>query len=185
MSHQSPARRTADVFRGTTSCENQIGLLFDVVGGPGEVVERPPQVRDSFFIKFAGTSDLTANGLNLASKCLAGRCQVDQNAPLIGYTSPGNMFADLQARGVPMTERNVRFATDSTVVAWEMVKKGLGIGVNMREVAAVTPDVEQVLPDFPPIPVPIWIVTHRELHTSRRIRLVFDLLAKAFSTLAR
>jgi DNA-binding transcriptional LysR family regulator len=66
-----------------------------------------------------------------------------------------------------------------------MVKRGLGIGVNMREIAAVTPGVEQVLPDFPPIPVPIWIVTHRELHTSRRIRLVFDLLAEAFSTLAR
>jgi DNA-binding transcriptional LysR family regulator len=108
-----------------------------------------------------------------------------KNAPLIGYTSPGNMFADLQARGVPVTERNVRFATDSTVVAWEMIKQGLGIGVNMREVAAVTPGVEAVLPDFPPIPVPIWIVTHRELHTSRRIRLVFDLLAEAFSTLAR
>jgi DNA-binding transcriptional LysR family regulator len=108
-----------------------------------------------------------------------------RDAALIGYTVPGNMFADLQARGVPLTERNVRFATDSTVVAWEMVKQGLGIGVNMREVAAVTPGVEAVLPDFPPIPVPIWIVTHRELHTSRRIRLVFDLLAEAFSTLAR
>ncbi|MEN8934249.1 MAG: LysR family transcriptional regulator, partial [Planktotalea arctica] len=24
---------------------------------------------------------------------------------------------------------------------------------------------------------PTWLVTHRELHTSRRIRLVFDLLA--------
>ena len=95
------------------------------------------------------------------------------------------MFADLQARGVPMTERNVRFATDNTVVAWEMVKQGLGIGVNMREIAAVTQGIEAVLPDFPPIPVPIWIVTHRELHTSRRIRLVFDLLAEAFSTLAR
>jgi DNA-binding transcriptional LysR family regulator len=117
-----------------------------------------------------------------------GRPQTGQdlrNAPLIGYTTPGTMFADLQARGVPMTERNVRFATDNTVVAWEMVKRGLGIGVNMREIAAVTPDIEQVLPAFPPIPVPIWIVTHRELHTSRRIRLVFDLLAEAFSTLAR
>jgi len=24
---------------------------------------------------------------------------------------------------------------------------------------------------------PIWLATHRELHTSRRIRLVFDVLA--------
>jgi hypothetical protein len=27
--------------------------------------------------------------------------------------------------------------------------------------------------------MPIWLVTHRELHTSRRIRLVFDVLAEA------
>lgn len=117
-----------------------------------------------------------------------GRPQTGQDlkdAPLIGYTKPGSMFADLQARGVPMTERNVRFATDSTVVAWELVKSGLGIGMYMREVAAVTPGIELVLPDFPPIPVPIWIVTHRELHTSRRIRLVFDLLAESISKLAR
>ncbi|MFB3111130.1 MAG: LysR family transcriptional regulator, partial [Gemmatimonadales bacterium] len=26
--------------------------------------------------------------------------------------------------------------------------------------------------------VPVWLVTHRELHTSRRIRLVFDVLAE-------
>ena len=38
-------------------------------------------------------------------------------------------------------------------------------------------ELERVLPDFGPIPVPIWLVTHRELHTSRRIRLVFDILA--------
>lgn len=106
-------------------------------------------------------------------------------APLIGYTQPGNMFADLQARGVPMTERNTRVATDSMVVVWEMVKQGLGVGLVLREIAAVTQGVEAVLPDIPPIPLPIWIVTHRELHTSRRIRLVFDLLADAFSTLAR
>lgn len=27
-------------------------------------------------------------------------------------------------------------------------------------------------------PMPIWLVTHRELHTSRRIRIVFDVLAE-------
>jgi hypothetical protein len=26
--------------------------------------------------------------------------------------------------------------------------------------------------------VPVWLATHRELHTSRRIRVVFDLLAE-------
>jgi hypothetical protein len=29
-----------------------------------------------------------------------------------------------------------------------------------------------------PIVFPTWLVTHRELHTSRRIRLVYDMLAE-------
>jgi len=66
-------------------------------------------------------------------------------------------------------------------VSWEMVKQGLGMCIMTNELAAVTPGVEQVLSEFPPMPVPIWLVTHRELHTNRRIRLVFDLLSDAFT----
>ena len=32
-----------------------------------------------------------------------------------------------------------------------------------------------------PIPVPVWLTCHRELHTSRRIRLVYDTLAAALA----
>ena len=31
------------------------------------------------------------------------------------------------------------------------------------------------------LPMPIWLIAHRELHTSRRIRVVFDLLAEELS----
>ncbi len=62
-------------------------------------------------------------------------------------------------------------------MAWELVKQGLAIGVMAKDVGDRTPGVECVLPDLDPITVPIWLVTHRELHTSRRIRLVFDVLA--------
>lgn len=34
-----------------------------------------------------------------------------------------------------------------------------------------------------PIPFPVWLVSHRELHTSRRVRVAFDLLADAFAKL--
>jgi hypothetical protein len=40
---------------------------------------------------------------------------------------------------------------------------------------------EKVLPDLPSLDFPVWLVTHRELKTSRRIRIVFDLLASALS----
>lgn len=49
-----------------------------------------------------------------------------------------------------------------------------------RDIADQRPSLEQVLPDLPPIEVPVWLVTHRELRTSRKIRLVFDLIAGHF-----
>ena len=49
----------------------------------------------------------------------------------------------------------------------------------MEEIARDTPGVVRVLDDVPPVRFPIWLVTHRELRTARRIRLVFDLLAEA------
>jgi DNA-binding transcriptional LysR family regulator len=54
----------------------------------------------------------------------------------------------------------------------------------MEEVGDVEPRVKRVLPDLPPLPVPIWLVCHRELHTSRRIRLVFDLIADELSAIS-
>jgi DNA-binding transcriptional LysR family regulator len=48
-----------------------------------------------------------------------------------------------------------------------------------ESVAAATGGVEAVLPEIEQIPVPVWLVTHRELRTSRRIRVVFDVLAEA------
>jgi DNA-binding transcriptional LysR family regulator len=58
------------------------------------------------------------------------------------------------------------------------VKSGLGIGAIIDEVGDAEPLVERVLPAMPPIPVPMWLVAHREVHTSRRVRAVFDLLAQ-------
>ncbi|MGK3961472.1 hypothetical protein WMF38_51255 [Sorangium sp. So ce118] len=48
----------------------------------------------------------------------------------------------------------------------------------MDEVGDAEPRVRRVLPDLPPLPVPIWVTAHRELRTSRRMRVVFDLLAE-------
>ena len=45
------------------------------------------------------------------------------------------------------------------------------------------PLVRQVLPHIDPLVVPVWLVSHREVHTSRRVRLVFDLLAEELLSL--
>lgn len=42
-----------------------------------------------------------------------------------------------------------------------------------------TPGVSRVLEgEYRPFVFPVWLTTHRELNTARRVRLVFDLLAQ-------
>ena len=80
--------------------------------------------------------------------------------------------------GIHLSAHNFRVISVNGLVAWEMVKQGSGVAPMSVDVANSTPEVERVLPDMLPIVFPTWLVTHRELHTSRRIRLVFDLLAE-------
>ena len=89
-----------------------------------------------------------------------------------------DMMRDYLVRlGVPIGERSFPIVTDDHLVQWELAKRGLGICFVMDEVGDREPAVRRVVPDFPPLPVPLWLVAHRELVTSRRIRVVFDLLA--------
>ncbi len=99
----------------------------------------------------------------------------------IGTDRNGRYLTFLQDYGLQLTESHFSVLAENTMVAWQMVRQGLGIGVTMREIAALTPSVVRVLDDIAPIMFPIWLVTHRELHTARRIRVVFDLLAQEFS----
>ncbi len=98
-------------------------------------------------------------------------------AVFIGFDQSDRLLTRLNEIGLTLTKNNFKLISESGAVAWELVKQGLGIGLMVKEVGDRTSGVECVLPDLDPITVPIWLVTHRELHTSRRIRLVFDLLA--------
>lgn len=101
-------------------------------------------------------------------------------ADFIGFSDDGDRFLDgLNTMGFALTRKNIPVHTGNHLVLWELVKQGLGIGVIIEDVGDAEPSVERVLPSLPPIPVPMWLVAHRELHTSRRVRLVFDLAAEA------
>ncbi len=103
------------------------------------------------------------------------------NAEFFGFDRTDTMIRILGGMGLALTPRNFPIISDSHLVHWELAKHGVGICIVMDEVGDVEPRVRRVLPDFPPIPVPIWLATHRELNTSRRIRVVFDLLAEALA----
>lgn len=102
-----------------------------------------------------------------------------RHVDFIGFGDDDRFMDGLNAMGFDLTRRNFPIRTEHHMVQWELVKSGLGIGAIIEEVGDAEPLVERVLPSLPPIPVPAWLVAHRELHTSRRIRVVFDLLAEA------
>lgn len=103
------------------------------------------------------------------------------DADFIGFDQNERLIAHLRGWGIPVSHDNFHLMSENFVAVWEMVKLGLGVSVTMRDIAQLTPQVEQILPNLPSVPIPIWLVTHRELNTSRRIRVVFDLLAEQLS----
>lgn len=95
----------------------------------------------------------------------------------VGADRNGNYLKYLHAMGLNLNPAQFRTYADNSVTHWEMVRQGLGIGAMMDEIARSTSGVVRVLDDVARVSFPIWLVTHRELHTARRIRMVFDLLA--------
>jgi len=98
--------------------------------------------------------------------------------PFVGSDRSGQFLGYLRQHGLPLTVANFSCYADHSVAHWALVREGLGIGVMMDEIAHDTPGIVRVLDDVPPVRFPIWLVTHRELRTSRRIRVVFDALAQ-------
>ncbi|MGH1482335.1 MAG: LysR family transcriptional regulator [Geminicoccales bacterium] len=99
----------------------------------------------------------------------------------ISFGDTDRMMNYLHEFGLAVTKENFRLGSENGIVAWELVRQGFGIAPMSENVGTKTIGVERVLPDMDPIIFPIWLTTHRELHSSRRIRLVFDTLAAHLS----
>jgi DNA-binding transcriptional LysR family regulator len=101
-----------------------------------------------------------------------------KKAELFAFDRTDMMIDGLRRLGVEVTREQFPIVTANHLVQWELCKQGVGICIVMEEVGDAEPLVQQVLPKLPPIPIPVWLVCHRELRTSRRIRLVFDRIAE-------
>ena len=102
-------------------------------------------------------------------------------ADILAFDPVDRFVEQLRLVGLPLAADQIRIMSENAVVIWEMVRAGLGIGIMLKEIADRTGGAVRLLPEFPGLPVPVWLVSHRELRTNRRVRLVFDLLAAEFS----
>ncbi|MEO1573806.1 MAG: LysR family transcriptional regulator [Pseudomonadota bacterium] len=96
----------------------------------------------------------------------------------IGFETPTRLVEYFNAMGIPVTRDHFKVYSASGFVITALMEQGLGVGVLPKDVARRHPTLEQVVPALPGFDIPVWLVTHRELHTSRRIRLVFDCIAE-------
>jgi len=101
--------------------------------------------------------------------------------PFVGSDRSGRFLGYLRQHGLPLSEANFSCYADHSVAHWALVRQGMGIGAMMDEIALDTPGIVRVLDEVPPVRFPIWLVTHRELRTSRRIRVVFEALAQGLA----
>lgn len=103
------------------------------------------------------------------------------DANFLGFANTNVLIDGLNALGLKVTKRNFPILCDNHLVQWEFVKAGAGIGLITESVGDSEPSVRRVLPAMAPIIVPMWLVTHRELNTSARVRAVFDFLVAELS----
>ncbi|MEM1138408.1 MAG: LysR family transcriptional regulator [Pseudomonadota bacterium] len=91
------------------------------------------------------------------------------------------MGSYLKGTGLELSRKNFRYTSKSQIVEWEIARRGHAIAIMSDRIASTFPDFRPVLTEVAPFTMPVWLVTHREVRTSRRIRLVYDLLAESLS----
>ena len=104
-----------------------------------------------------------------------------RRATFVGFAPIERFRTALAGIGLPIERSQFRVVTDSGAVMSELIRQGFGIGVMTSDLGDAMPGVERVPAPLGPIAIPMWLTTHRELYTSRRIRLVFDILADTLS----
>jgi DNA-binding transcriptional LysR family regulator len=103
------------------------------------------------------------------------------HAEFFGFVDVDPMVVYLNRLGIPVTRANFPVITDNHLVQWQLCRAGLGICIVLEEVGDADPGVQRVLPLLPTMRVPMQLTSHRDLRTSRRMRVVFDLLAVELS----
>lgn len=107
-----------------------------------------------------------------------------ERAQVLGFDEGPRLLQALRDGGIPFGNDASPLRTEDHLVQWELCKQGMGLCVMMEEVGDRERLVRRAWPDGTPVvTLPIWLVSHRELRTSRKIRVVFDALADHLASL--
>jgi DNA-binding transcriptional LysR family regulator len=116
----------------------------------------------------------------LARRGAPGSLEELRGHDLVGFDRSSLIIDAAKSLGIGLSRDSFIIRTDSQTLLWELLKAGLGIGFAQAPLVAATPGLVRILPGLGVPPLEIWLTTHRELFTSRRIRAIYDRLAEGF-----
>jgi DNA-binding transcriptional LysR family regulator len=96
---------------------------------------------------------------------------------IIGYDNDGQIIAGLAQVGLQVDRDFFQFRCDDQVACWQALCNGMGIGFAPNYMARKKPYLKKIADQISIPKLPVWLVTHREIKTNRRIRMVFDFIA--------
>jgi DNA-binding transcriptional LysR family regulator len=108
-----------------------------------------------------------------------------RNHKFVGFDGSDEMVKQLASIGLEISDENITVRAGNHMVHWELTKAGVGIGIMPERVGDLEPKVRSLMPSFRKMAYPVWLVAHRELHTSRRVRTVFDFIASEYAAKRR
>ena len=108
-----------------------------------------------------------------------------EGVPVVGFGAFEEVAGAYAGLGLSIRPADIAVNTRDGHAIVAFARAGLGMSLLTLDMADSLPGFRRVLPDMPDIPVPVWLVTHRELHTSPRIRLVYDAIARRLAHVNR
>lgn len=97
---------------------------------------------------------------------------------LIGFDRNIDLLATFGGVAATMRREDFAFRTDNVIAQLALLKAGLGIGACHVNLARRNPDLVPVLAGEIAFEREVWLVVHPDLRETRRIRLLFDHLAR-------
>jgi len=100
---------------------------------------------------------------------------------IIGFDRSNSVSEVLNQKGWQLTKQNFRLTTAFQLLQLEFCKKGLGLIFFPEDMGDKDSELVRAFENLgPAIRLPVWLVCHKELRTSLRVRRVFDFIAEEF-----
>jgi len=105
------------------------------------------------------------------------------NHDFVGFDQNPLIIDGMKGLGIQADQRTFKIRCDQLAIYWELVRAGSGIGATQTRLALQDPNIVQVLPQAKIAPLPVWLAAPNALRNTPRIRIVYDMLAKAVQKL--